>query len=143
MDELLGAADVVTMHVPALPTTKGMVNKAFLAKMKKTATLVNTSRADIVVEKDILEHLKENKNFRYAADVFAGEPAEKTGSITNELAKHPQTYGTHHIGASTAQAEEAVGDEAVRMIAEFSKGKELPNCVNVAELKAATPKPRL
>lgn len=135
IDEVIAVSDVVTIHVPAVAATKGMVTKAFLSKMKKDALLINTSRADLVVEADILAHLEENKNFRYAADVFAKEPADKAGAFENQLAMHPRVYGTHHIGASTTQAEESIGDEAYHMILEFQQSNVLPNCVNKSNLK--------
>ena len=77
-DDLLKNSDIITLHVPALPSTKGMVNKEFLAKMKPNGVLLNTSRGDIINDEDLLAHLDANKDFWYACDVYQGEPT--TGS---------------------------------------------------------------
>ena len=131
LDDLLAASDVVTIHVPALPSTKNMVNKEFLNKMKKDATLLNTSRGTIIVEKDLIKHMNENPEFSCGLDVFLDEPKDKYAVYSNELAKHPRVVGTHHIGASTKQAEDAIGQEAYRMILEYEKSGVMPNCVNM------------
>lgn len=70
MDDLITNSDIVTIHVPSLPSTKGMINKTFLSKMKKNGVLINTSRGDLAVEAEIETHLNENKDFWYGADVF-------------------------------------------------------------------------
>lgn len=72
IDDLLKRSDIVSLHVPE--AAKGLVNKEFLNKMKDNALLVNTSRGSVVVDKDLIDHLKAKKNFWYAADVFNGEP---------------------------------------------------------------------
>lgn len=73
--------------------------------MKPTATLINTSRGSLVNEKDLLEHLEKNPEFWFGTDVYVGEPSVKEGPFEHPIAKHPRVYGTHHIGASTKQAE--------------------------------------
>eukprot|EP01016_Furgasonia_blochmanni_P047691 TRINITY_DN7033_c0_g1_i2.p1 TRINITY_DN7033_c0_g1~~TRINITY_DN7033_c0_g1_i2.p1 ORF type:complete len:476 (-),score=123.56 TRINITY_DN7033_c0_g1_i2:186-1613(-) len=133
LDELLKRADIVSIHVPATAQTKGMVNKTFLGKMKPNGVLINTARGDLVNEADLVAHLETNKNFWYGADVFVGEPSDKKGVFDSALAKHPRVYGTHHIGASTKQAEAAIGDEAYRMIVEYDKIKVIPNSVNMSK----------
>jgi len=145
IDEMLPICDVLVLTLPATASTKGMVNKTFLSKMKKDAQLINVSRSTITVESDILEHLEANKGFRYGTDVFDKEPADKSGTFENKLAMHPRVVGSHHIGASTTQAEEAIGDEAYRMILEFAETNKLPNTVNSTGLKpkASLPKPKL
>jgi len=70
MDDLITNSDIITVHVPSLPATKGMINKSFLSKMKTNGVLINTSRGDLVVEADVEAHLNANKNFWYGADVF-------------------------------------------------------------------------
>ena len=132
-DELLAVSDIITLHVPALPSTKGMVNAEFLGKMKKNGVLLNTSRGDIINEADLIAHLDANPDFYYACDVYQGEPS--TGSaddFQHKLAQHPRVYGTHHIGASTKQAEAAIGEESVRIIKKFAATGAVDdgNCVN-------------
>lgn len=101
LDEMLKKSDVVSLHIPGGSATKGLVNKQFLEKMKPSALLINTARATVVSNKDLIEHLNKNKSFWYAADVLPSEPADKKAEFNCELAKHPRVYGTHHIGAST------------------------------------------
>jgi D-3-phosphoglycerate dehydrogenase len=131
LDELLATSDIVTLHLPPTSATKEMVNVDFLKKMKKDAVLINTSRGSLVVEKHLINHLNENPEFYCGTDVFLNEPAEKKGGFTNELGLHPQVIGTHHIGASTKQAEDAIGQEAYRMLIEYQKTGVMPNCVNM------------
>jgi len=78
--------------------------------------------------------LESHPNFWYGADVYNGEPSAKEIAYDNPLVKHPRVYGTHHIGASTKQAEQAIGDEAVRIIKKFGSSGQVDNenCVNKA-----------
>lgn len=111
-----------------------MVNKAFLDSMKENAVLINTSRGDCVDEEALLAHLEAHKDFWCGLDVFKGEPAAKACEWKHALASHPRVYGTHHCGASTNQAESAIGQEAVRIVRQFaSTGKiDRENWVNSA-----------
>mmetsp|Transcript_15066 Transcript_15066/g.10940 ORF Transcript_15066/g.10940 Transcript_15066/m.10940 type:complete len:336 (+) Transcript_15066:249-1256(+) len=131
LDELLARCDVVSLHVPSTADTKGFVNKEFLSKMREDAVLINTARGNVIVDDDLLAHLDSHPNFWYGADTYNNEPAAK-GPFDSPLAKHPRVYGTHHIGASTKQAEAAIGDEAVRIIKKFAKSGQVDaeNCVN-------------
>lgn len=131
LDELLAVSDIISIHVPATASTKNLVNKEFLQKMKKDAVLINTSRGNLVNEKDLLAHLQENKEFWCGLDVYLDEPTEKKCAFDKELAQFPRVVGTHHIGASTKEAEDAIGQEAYRMILEYKKTGVMPNCVNM------------
>ena len=133
LQDLLARSDIVSIHTPATPETKDMVNKEFLSHMKKDAVLINTSRGTVVKEADLLEHLEANKSFWFGTDVFNGEPAgTKEIAFTHPLAQHPRVYGSHHIGASTKQSEAAIGEEAVRIIKKYSEqgAVDNENCVN-------------
>ena len=132
LEDLLERSDIVSIHTPATPETKGFVNKHFLSHMKQDAVLINTSRGTVVNEDDLLAHLEEHKNFWYGTDVYNGEPAGKEAAFDNALAKHARVYGCHHIGASTKQSEGAIGDEAVRIIRKFAATGSVDNenCVN-------------
>lgn len=132
MDQLLPLCDVVTIHLPATPQTKGLFNKKMFGYMKDGAYLVNTSRQDIVVEEDLLEAIKE-KNIRYACDVFKGEPESKTGEVKSVLQDNPNIYVTHHIGASTAQAQDAVAEETINIIKHFVHSGVIEHWVNRAK----------
>ena len=127
--ELLPQCDAVTLHLPARKDTTGLVDRAFLDQMKPGAILVNTSRGELVDEEALLEALDE-KGLRAALDVYPGEPASGSAEWTSRLAQHPRVVGTHHIGASTRQAQEAVGAGVVDIIDAFARG-EARNCVNL------------
>ena len=116
MESLLGKCDIVSLNVPSTAETKNMVNKEFLSKMKPDAMLINTARGNNIVEEDLLAHLEANAGFWYGTDVYLGEPSGKEADFDHPIAKHPRVYGTHHIGASTKQAEAAIGEEAKRII---------------------------
>lgn len=130
LDQMVKEVDVLTVHVPGSKENKGFINKDFLNLMKKDALLINTSRGDLVVERDLVNHLEENKNFHAGLDVFENEPSLKCSEFHSELAKHPRVNATCHIGASTIQAEEDIANETKVIVEEFvNKGKVL-NCVN-------------
>ena len=115
-----------------------MINKELLGKMKKDATIISTSRGSLANESDIVEFLDNHPEFTYCTDVFIDEPANKEAVFDKVLAQHSRVYGTHHIGGSTKQAEGAIGEEAYRMILEFQKSGNLPNCVNLEKDSVGT-----
>ncbi len=117
---LLAACDVVSLHVPY--TGSVVVDAAFLAQMQDGAILINTSRGEVVDEEALIAAM-ESKGIRAGLDVFRDEPGTATGPISSKLAQHPGVYGTHHIGASTAQAQTAVADGVVDVIAAFERGE--------------------
>jgi len=135
LDDLLAQSDIVSLHVPNNKDTKNMVNKEFLGRMKVNGVLINTARGSAVVEEDLLEHLDANPEFWFGTDVLNGEPAEKECDWEHPLGKHPRVYGTHHIGASTKQAEEEIGQESVRICKAFDANGKLDdeNWVNKAD----------
>lgn len=106
----------MSLHVPGTPETAKMVNKAFLGKMKQDGVLLNTARGNVIVDDDLITHLDATPAFWYGTDVFNGEPTTATADWSSAVSKHPRCYGTHHCGASTAQAENAIGAEALRVI---------------------------
>ena len=93
--------------------------------------LINTSRAEIV-DDDALRSRAESGRLRVGTDVFAGEPEVKTGAFDDPLGKLPNVYGTHHIGASTQQSQDEIGDAAVEAVRVFVDTGEILNAVNVA-----------
>ncbi|MBQ7528900.1 hypothetical protein IJT10_03235 [bacterium] len=123
-------ADIVSIHVPLLDATRKMIGEEFLGAMKPGAILLNTSRAEIVDNDALLKALDE-EGLRCGLDVLPNEPGTTVADFDSALAKHPNCYATHHIGASTEQAELVTGLEAARLAKIFSEGKEpVPNCVN-------------
>ena len=136
MDQLLPLCDIVTIHLPATSETKGLFNKKMFSFMKNGAFLINTSRQDIIVEEDLIEAIKE-KNLRVAMDVFKGEPEAKTGEVNSVLKDNPNVYITHHIGASTEQAQNAVAAETVRIIKDYTTSGVIAHWINRAKITDA------
>jgi len=135
LDELLAESDVVTIHIPGGPSTKHLLDAERIAKMKRTALLLNTSRASVIDENAMIAALKEGRIRGAAVDVYENEPAADATEIRSPLCDVPNLYGTHHIGASTEEAQLAVAAEAVRIVRAFKNREPLPNCVNVQQPK--------
>lgn len=133
---LLTTADVVSLHVPATDATRRLVDRGFLSHLRPGALLINTSRGDIVDEAALLESIDE-KGLRVGLDVFDGEPSAGVAEFHSALASHPNVYGTHHVGASTGQAQAAIADEVVAIIDDFARGV-IRNCVNLQEQAPGT-----
>ncbi len=136
MDQLLPMCDIVSIHLPLTPQTRGLFNKEMFSYMKPNAILINTSRAEIIDEDALLDAIKE-KNIRVALDVFQGEPEDKSGSVSSKLQNNPNIYVTHHIGASTEQAQNAVAAETVKIIREFINSGVIAHWVNRAKVTDA------
>ena len=137
LDELARQSDFVSLHIALGPETEGMVGRAFFAAMKDGAGLINTSRAGVVVQDELVAAVKSGK-ITAGLDVFEGEPSVGQGEYDGEIKDVPGIYCTHHIGASTAQAQEAVAMEAVRIVKEFQATGVAPNVVSVSEGAVAT-----
>ncbi|NBC15895.1 MAG: hydroxyacid dehydrogenase [Bacteroidetes bacterium] len=135
--EVAAASDVVTLHVASTPETKHLADRAFFEAMQPGAHFINTSRG-AVVDEEALEWALDQKDLRAGLDVFQGEPSSKQGSLDHPLAGHPSVYLTHHIGASTQQAQDATAAEAVRVIRTYADTGQVPNCVNMEEQSPAT-----
>ena len=135
--DVAAEADVVSLHLASNAETRHLANRAFFEAMKPGAFFINTSRAELVDEEALLWAI-EQKELRAALDVFEGEPASKEGSFDAPLASRPEIYITHHIGASTQQAQEAIASEAARVINIYGETGTVPNCVNLAASTPAT-----
>lgn len=129
VEKLISMADVITLHVPANPQTKGMFNEKLFGLMKKGAILINTSRADVIDEDALIKAVNEKGIFA-GVDVFKGEPEGKDGAVTSKLQNIDGIYVTHHIGASTEQAQDAVAEETIKIILEYKNTGKVLHCVN-------------
>lgn len=127
-EELLKKCDVVSLHLPSVPETKNLVDENFLSQMNDGAILVNTSRGELVDENALIKAMNE-KGIRVALDVYADEPGAGESEFKNQIGEHPNVYGTHHIGASTQQAQDAVAEGVIEVIETFANGG-IINCVN-------------
>ena len=131
------AADVVSVHVALTKETRGLINSAIFAAMRPGAYFINTSRGEVVVQAALIAAIRE-KGIRAGLDVFADEPVTATGDFADPIGKEPNVYGTHHIGASTEQAQEAIAAETVRIVRSFKESGQVPNAVNIARRTPAT-----
>lgn len=136
-ERAVDGADAVTVHLALTPETRGRIGEGVFAAMKAGAYFVNTSRGEIV-DQAALRRALDEKGVKAGLDVFASEPAGSTGDFADSIADHPSVYGTHHIGASTLEAEEAVGEEVVAIVDAYARGRVIPNCVNLASESEAT-----
>jgi D-3-phosphoglycerate dehydrogenase len=130
-------SDIVSVHVALKPETRGLINADFFDAMKDGAYFINTARGEIV-EQEALHRALREKNLRAGLDVFANEPTSSAGEFTDDIAREPNLYGTHHIGASTDQAQEAIAAETVRVIRTFKETGRVPNVVNLARRTPST-----
>ncbi len=129
---LAARVDVLSVHLALAAETRGMVSREVLEAMKPGAIFINTARAEVVDQAALLDLARAGR-IRVGVDVHQGEPEAGKGEFHSELAKLPNVYGTHHIGASTAQAQDAIARETVRILKTFVTTGEVPNCVNVLE----------
>jgi D-3-phosphoglycerate dehydrogenase len=130
-------ADIVSVHVALNSETKGFLGSKFFAAMRDGAYFINTARGEVVDHAALVQTMK-SKGIRAGLDVYAGEPASATGKFSDEIAKEENFYGTHHIGASTDQAQEAIAAETVRIVREFKETGKVPNVINLAQQTPAT-----
>ena len=127
--EVAHHADAVTINVAANADTKHLVNAEFLAALQPGAYLINTSRGSVVDEAALARAIEEKK-IRVGLDVFQSEPAGSTGEFAPAIVQLPGVYGTHHVGASTDQAQVAIAHEVIRIVQAFRDTGEVPNVVN-------------
>jgi D-3-phosphoglycerate dehydrogenase len=135
--EVAERSDVLSVHLALNADTKGLVGAAVLDKLKPGSYFINTSRAE-VVDETALENVIRERNVRVGLDVFALEPVGGTGEFKDAIVGLQNVYGTHHIGASTDQAQEAIAAETVRIIASYKDTGKVPNVVNLAKKTPAT-----
>ena len=130
-------ADIISIHLALASGTRGLVDAAFLARVRPGAIVINTARAEIV-DHDALAAAVREKGLRVGLDVHPGEPTASAGAYSHPLLALPGVYGTHHIGASTDQAQEAIAAETVRIIRTYRETGRVPNVVNLASRTPAT-----
>jgi D-3-phosphoglycerate dehydrogenase len=135
--EVAERADVLSIHLALNAETKGFVNASILDALKPGSYVINTARAE-VMDYAALERAAREKSLRVGLDVFDGEPSGASGEFKTPMAALPNVYGTHHIGASTDQAQEAIAAETVRIVATYKDTGKVPNVVNLASKTPAT-----
>ena len=135
--DVAARADILSIHLASSAGSKGLVGREVLTALPDGAMLINTSRAEIVDQAALLLAVKK-KFLRVGVDVFANEPSAANGDFSDPLVAMPAVYGTHHIGASTDQAQEAIAAETVRIVRSFKETGKVPNVVNLARRTPAT-----
>ena len=129
LEDLASGSDIISVNWALTPHTKGSLSDAFFGAMKTGAVFINASRAE-VVDQRALENAIATKRIWAGLDVFDGEPAGGTAEYGGSLRTNDNVYCTHHIGASTEQAQEAVAAEVVHIVDQFIKTGKAPNLVN-------------
>jgi len=131
INELANASDVVSVHAASTSETKHIINAAFLDSMKDGSILINTSRGALIDEEALCKAVEE-KNLLVGLDVFKNEPSSGSSEFSPRIATFENVFGTHHVGASTAQSQQAIASEAVRVVKHYCDQGEVYNCVNRA-----------
>jgi len=132
VDDVFRDADIITLHTALKPETRQLVNAGRIALMRPNAILINTARGEVVDQAALQAALSAGK-IRAGLDVYDPEPAEGKATFDNPILDLPNFCGTHHVGASTDQAQEAIATEAFRVVDVFVKTGEALNCVNLAK----------
>ncbi len=122
-------ADVLSVHLALGPDTRQFVGANVLGRLRPGSFFINTSRGELV-DHDALRAAIHARQIRAGLDVFAVEPSATTGPFTDPIVREPGVYGTHHIGASTEQAQDAIAAETVRIVKSFIETGRAPNAVN-------------
>ena len=132
-EQVAAESDIVSVHLALNSETHGLLGESFFAAMRPGSYFINTARAEVVDQEALARAIRE-KGVRAGLDVFPAEPAAGAGDFACEIAQLEGVYGTHHIGASTAQAQEAIAAETVRIIVMFQATGKVPNVVNLARV---------
>ena len=135
--DVAARADILSVHLALGADTRGLVDADVFARMKPGAMFINTARGEIVDHAALAAAVRDKK-LRVGLDVFANEPSAATADFSDELVSLPNVYGTHHIGASTDQAQEAIAAETVRIVRSYKETGRVPNVVNLARRTPAT-----
>ena len=132
--EVLASSDLVTLHVPELPGTAGLIGAAEIAAMKPGGYLINASRGTVVDVDALAEGLKSGHVGGAAVDVFPTEPKTKDETFQSPLRGIPNVILTPHVGGSTQEAQENIGADVARKLAAYSDSGTTTSAVNFPQL---------
>lgn len=135
--EVAAISDIVSVHLALNSETRNFVDADIFNAMQEGAYFINTARGEVVDQQALVAAMR-NRGIRAGLDVYAVEPTSSAGEFHDEIVKEEGLYGTHHIGASTDQAQEAIAAETVRIVREFKETGKVPNVVNLARQTPAT-----
>ena len=136
-ESVAAISDIVSVHLAFNSSTRSIISAPFFEAMRPGAVFINTSRGEVVDQPALVAAMR-SKGLRAGLDVFVNEPAGSAGEYRDEIVSEPGLYGTHHIGASTDQAQEAIAAETVRIVRVFLETGNVPNVVNIATSSPAT-----
>lgn len=134
LEELLSSCDVVSLHVPELPSTKNLMNATRIAQLKQGAILINAARGTVVDIDALAQALKDGKLQGAAIDVFPVEPASINEEFVSPLREFDNVILTPHIGGSTAEAQENIGFEVAGKFVKYSDNGSTLSSVNFPEV---------
>ncbi|EIJ74778.1 phosphoglycerate dehydrogenase [Haemophilus haemolyticus] len=134
LEELLSSCDVVSLHVPELPSTKNLMNADRIAQLKQGAILINAARGTVVDIDALAQALKDGKIHGAAIDVFPIEPASINEEFVSPLREFDNVILTPHIGGSTAEAQENIGFEVAGKFVKYSDNGSTLSSVNFPEV---------
>lgn len=134
MKSLLAAADVVTLHVPELPSTRWMIGEEEIAAMKPGAVLINAARGTVVSIEPLAEALKNGHLMGAAIDVFPTEPKSNKDEFQSPLRELDQALLTPHIGGSTLEAQANIGLEVAEKLVKYSDNGTTTSSVNFPQV---------
>lgn len=140
LDELLGTADIVSLHVPETPQTAGMIGAEQIAAMNPGSYLINNSRGTVVDLDALASALKSGHLAGAAVDVFPVEPASNSERFVSPLQGLPNVILTPHVGGSTEEAQERIGAEVARKLVDYSDVGSTVGAVNFPQVQL-TPRP--
>ena len=134
LNELLGQADIVSLHVPELPSTKNMFGAEQIAAMKPGAILINASRGSVVDIDALAAALDSGQVAGTAIDVFPVEPRSNDEEFTSPLRQFDNAILTPHVGGSTQEAEANIGTEVAEKLVKYSDNGTTISSVNFPEV---------
>jgi len=140
LDDLLAAADVVSLHVPETPATQGMIGEAEIGRMKPGACLINNSRGTVLDLEALAAALRAKQLAGAAVDVFPVEPSSNTEKFASPLQGLDNVILTPHVGGSTEEAQERIGSEVARKLVEYSDVGSTTGAVNFPQVQLS-PRP--
>ena len=135
--EVAAHCDVLSIHLALNAETRGLVNASVIDKLKPGSYFINTARGEVVDYAALANAVRE-RGIRVGLDVFAAEPTSGAAEFKDAIVALKEVYGTHHIGASTDQAQEAIAAETVRIVRSYKETGKVPNVVNLAKQTPAT-----
>lgn len=134
LQDLLASADVVSLHVPQTPETKGMIGEEEIRAMKPGACLINASRGNVVDLEALAAAIRDGHLAGAAVDVFPREPASAGEELVTPLRNLPNVILTPHVGGSTQEAQENIGAEVAAKLIRYSDNGSTTGAVNISEV---------